>query len=167
MIYKRKIIALVAGFFILTLIGALSSTLPIGINTVERMETNSSEFDSVLGMKLILTDQTMTFSSTRPKSYYSLSKFFKFNFMTNLILSFLILLLVHTISGLDNKKRFQSLLLVAIISIFSTHIPYWNWWGYSTSYTLGVSLFTILALVLTGLIISPIVLHKTKKDAID
>lgn len=163
--YKRKIIALIVGFILLTIIGMLSSTLPIGINTVERIERSSSEFDKVEGMNLILTDNTMTFSSTQPKSYYSLSKFFQFNFLNNLILSFLILGLIHTISGLNKKRRVQSLILVAVISIFSTHIPYWNWWGYSTSYTIGVSLFTILSLVITGLILSSIVLNKTQENA--
>lgn len=163
---KRKVIALIIGVISLTIIGIVGSSLPIGINTVERIETQTADLDEMHGMNLVLTDKSMSFTSTRPKSYYALDKFYQVNLINNLILSFLILLLINTIAGLGKKVIMKVLLIIGLITIFNSHIPYWNWWGYSSSYTVGVSLIAILSLIITGYLLTNIINHKSAQNVI-
>jgi len=162
MIYKQVIYATVVTFLILNLAGILTSFLPIGINTVTRVETESHEMDKAVGMNLILTDNTMTFSSTRPKNYYSLGKFYQINAINNLVLAFLLTGFILLISNQSRNRKVLFLILIGVFSTISTHIPYWNWWGFSTIYTIGVALSNLVSIVGAGLLISYLFFNKVK-----
>ena len=73
----------------------------------------------------------------------------------------LVLLLLCKTSNLDYWGRVRFVALAGVAIGFVSHFPYWNWFGFSTSYTLVIILDTLIAWTLAGLILARFVEGKS------
>lgn len=150
---SKIIISTVLGALVLFLFGGAFQAIPhFGIGAVESIRAanlTTEEFNNLVNrMVYITTDKTVSFVATKPVDYYNLSRFFAVEFLSALIISFLFALLF---SRMQNTKLSDRLLLTFVFSLictFAVHIPYYNWWGFSSLYTIGVALRTILGWLL-------------------
>ena len=73
----------------------------------------------------------------------------------------LVLLLLSNTSKLDYWGRVRFVALAGVAIGFVSHFPYWNWFGFSTSYTLVIILDSLIAWLLAGLVIAKFVEGKS------
>ncbi len=66
----------------------------------------------------------------------------------------LVLLLLGNTSNLDYWGRVRFVALAGVAIGFVSHFPYWNWFGFSTSYTLVIILDSLVAWLLAGLVMA-------------
>ena len=79
-----------------------------------------------------------------------------------LVAAFLVLLLLRSTTGLTYWCRVFFVTLVGLIIGFASHFPYWNWFGFSTSYVVVAVVDSTIAWFLAGLIMAKFVLGKTE-----
>lgn len=77
------------------------------------------------------------------------------------ISALLVLLLLCKTSNLDYWGRVRFVALAGVAIGFISHFPYWNWFGFSTSYTLVIILDTLIAWTLAGLVLARFVEGKS------
>jgi|GEM_PF-5987628 len=152
---KQKIILSVAAvFIILTAINILGSLLPIGVGDVASVNqsyiTSDLPVDDKSSMALLLTSDRMSFISSRPISYYSLDKFYSRNALMTLVSAVFITFIIYLLRGLELRQRLYVFISFSLLIVSSVHLSYWNWWGFSDRYSLGVSLSTIIGLILSA-----------------
>ena len=73
----------------------------------------------------------------------------------------LVILLLCRTSNLDYWGRVRFVALAGVAIGFVSHFPYWNWFGFSTSYTLVIILDTLIAWTLAGLVLARFVEGKS------
>ena len=66
----------------------------------------------------------------------------------------LVRLLLCRTANLDYWGRVRFVALAGVAIGFVSHFPYWNWFGFSTSYTLVIILDTLIAWFLAGLVLA-------------
>ena len=69
----------------------------------------------------------------------------------------LVLLLLGNTSNLGYWERVRFVALAGVAIGFVSHFPYWNWFGFSTSYTLVIILDSLVAWLLAGLVLAKFV----------
>ena len=74
--------------------------------------------------------------------------------ITQIIGAFLILTLLMQTSGLTYWGKVGFVALVGLTIGFVSHVPYWNWFGFSTPYILVMILDTAIGWTLAGLAIA-------------
>jgi hypothetical protein len=72
-----------------------------------------------------------------------------------------VLLLCHT-TGLSYWKRVGFITLTGLTIGYASHFPYWNWFGFSTSYVLVIIADTTIGWFLAGLVMAKLVLGKAE-----
>ncbi len=73
----------------------------------------------------------------------------------------LVLLLLCKTSNLDYWGRVCYVALAGLTIGFVSHFPYWNWFGFSTAYTLVIIVDSLIAWFLAGLIMARFVEGKS------
>ncbi|MEM7367039.1 MAG: hypothetical protein AAF587_00490 [Bacteroidota bacterium] len=141
------------------MLSGLSSQLPWGIGDVTPTELPHHQLDELvqqkdLSMNLILTAHSMSFVSTRTIEYYSLVRFFSMNALLGLVSGLFLCLLLHVIRERSRLEKLKIVMLFGLFCVFSIHLSYWNWWGFSTSYSIGVSLATLFNLFVVTFFLS-------------
>lgn len=143
-------------FLILFLVNIAGSILPIGVGAVGNLRLDNHQMDELdfeeSSMQLLLTNERMSFISSRPSSYYSLDKFYGRNTLFSLLSAFLLSLILYLIKDLSARRRVLIVNVFALLIITSVHLSYWNWWGFSNLYSFGVSLTTFVSLVLSAVL---------------
>ncbi len=74
----------------------------------------------------------------------------------------LVILLLCRTSNLDYWGRVRFVALAGVAIGFVSHFPYWNWFGFSTSYTLVIILDSLIAWLLAGLVMARFVEGKSR-----
>ena len=74
--------------------------------------------------------------------------------VTQIIGAFLVLLLVSYTRGLSYWGRVGLFSLIGLIIGFVGHAPYWNWFGFSSSYIVVTILDTLIGWTLAGLAVA-------------
>jgi hypothetical protein len=146
---RQIIIATIIGTISLFLFDGAFQAIPnFGVRAVERLETNeltATKFNELTDrMAYIATDQTVSFVATKQADFYNLSKFFVIEFLSAFAIALLFALLFAKIKFGSLKHRLLLTLGFALIASFAIHIPYFNWWGFSFAYTIGVVSKTVL-----------------------
>lgn len=155
---KSKIVtATVIGTIALFVFGAIFQAIPnLGIGSVENMTAHTISVDnfngSTNGMAYITTDKAVSFVASRPVGYYNLTKFFIIEIMSVFAISLLFAISFSKMGQTKLTHRLLLTLVFALIGTFAIHIPYYNWWGFSSSYTIGVTLRTIIGWMLVAYI---------------
>jgi hypothetical protein len=139
---------LLGGIALFLLDGAFQAIPNFGIRAVERLETSNlttQEFDNLQHpMAYIVTDKVVSFTASQPAQFYNLGKFFTFEFISALVISFLFALVFSKMIGFNLKERLRMTFIFALIASIAIHISYFNWWGFSAVYTIGVILKTTI-----------------------
>lgn len=151
-------------FIIFMVINVLGSLLPIGVGAVGELRLESHTLDELdydqATMQLMLTEDRMSFVSSRPSDYYSLEKFYNRNTLLSLASAFLLSVILFLLKDMDIKKRVLVCSIFGLLIITSVHLSYWNWWGFSNLYSIGVSLSTFISLLLSSLLSSHMIFRK-------
>ncbi len=154
----RKItIATILGAVVLFLFDGAFQAIPnFGVRAVERLETNgltTTNFNDLTDrMAYIATDKTVSFVATKQADYYDLSRFFAIEFISALVIAFVFALLFAKIKSQSLRDRLLLTLGFSLITSFAIHLSYFNWWGFSVPYTIGVIAKTILGWLLISFI---------------
>ena len=74
--------------------------------------------------------------------------------ITQILGAFLVLMLLSQTSGLNYWGKAGFVALVGLIIGFVGHVPYWNWFGFSTPYILVTILDTTIGWTLAGLAVA-------------
>lgn len=82
-------------------------------------------------------------------------------FVTELVESIIAAYLLSATMLVGYAARVGFVTLVGIAAAITTNVPYWNWYGFPTKYTLGYGLTEILAYLAAGLVIAAIVPKRT------
>lgn len=146
---KQIIIATIMGAVVLFLFdGAFQAVPHFGVSAVERLETHdftTPQFNTLTDrMAYIATEQTVSFVATKHADYYNLTRFFIIEFFSAFAIALIFAMVFGRIKFTNLRERMLLTLAFSLIAGFAIHIPYFNWWGFSFSYTMGVISKTIL-----------------------
>lgn len=109
-----------------------------------------------------LQQEPTTFATVRREAVNPTSRsFFVKGFFVELGGAFLLTLLLLALPELNYGRRVLVAALVSIIAAVTTHLPNWNWWGFSTGFTLVSMADQVIAWTLAGLAIAAITLRKS------
>lgn len=154
---KKIIVATVIGAVVLFLFdGALQAIPNFGVRAVERLETNqltTAEFSELANsMAYIATENTVSFVAIKEADYYNLSRFFAIEFFSAFAIAMVFALLFGKITFADLGDRIWLTFGFSLIAGFAIHLPYFNWWGFSMAYTVGVVSKTMVGWLLVAFI---------------
>lgn len=154
-----------AGIILFLWTGFTQNVIPWGIRSVNelRRKEDAERVGAAIassttnGMALI-TDGVTAFIAIKPTVYYNMGRYFAIEFITQLLAGAVLATVLTLTLGLPNETRLVLVGLMALAGIASIDIQYWNWWGFSHRYTLGVAVnrlvgYLIAAAVLIGFII--------------
>ncbi len=147
---KNKIIlaSVLGGIALFLIDGAFQAIPNFGIRAVERLETNdltTQAFDNLQHpMAYIVTDKVVSFTASQSAQFYNLGKFFTIEFISAILISFLFAVVFSKMKGYNLNEKLRITLLFALIASIAIHISYFNWWGFSAVYTIGVISKTII-----------------------
>lgn len=82
--------------------------------------------------------------------------FFIRGFLLELGGAFLLTLLLLTLPELDYRRRVWVAFAVALTGAVTTHLPNWNWWGFSAGFTWVAVVDQVIAWSLAGLAIAAV-----------
>ncbi len=150
---KQILIATITGAVALLLFDGLFQAIPnVGIRAVERFESaelTTAKFSELANqMAYIATEETVSLVAVKEADYYNLPKFFAIESVSALAIALLLTLLFSKIKLHSLKDKLFLTSGFAMIASFGIHIPYFNWWGFSLPYTVGVVLKTVLGWLL-------------------
>jgi hypothetical protein len=77
-----------------------------------------------------------------------------------IIAALLVLLLLQNTSGLNYVQRLGFVTLVGLVIGFVSHFPYWNWFGFATSYVMVTIMDSVIAWLLAGLVLAKFITGK-------
>lgn len=154
---RQIIIATIVGAVVLFLFDGAFQALPdFGVRAVERLETNeltSKKFNELTDrMVYIVSDQTVSFVTIKQADYYNLTRFFKVEFLSAFSIALIFAVVFGQFKFTNLRERILLTFAFSLIASLAIHFPYFNWWGFSFSYTLGVVSKTILGWILLSYI---------------
>ncbi|MDX2078536.1 MAG: hypothetical protein SFZ02_19040 [bacterium] len=149
------ILGIIIGGVILFFWNGLSQAIiPWGIKSVGE-HPDPDELGEVIakgttsGM-VYITKRVAAFIAIKPESYYSIPRYFMIEFGTQLLTSVVLVTILALTQSLSNEVRLALVGLVGLASVTSVDMQYWNWWGFSTRYTIGVAVNRLVGYLLAG-----------------
>lgn len=94
------------------------------------------------------------FASIAPRGWGSMGTAMFIGLCTQIVAAFLATWLLLNTRGLDYFARVRFLVMLALAVAVIAHVPYWNWWHFSTSYTLVAFADLLIGWFLAGLVIA-------------
>ncbi len=172
---KNNILAILLSAAVLFIWGAISWTLLPWHNTVANKFINESSVSQVLKENAATagvyylpfseedhqSGEAAAFINVLPNGYeMDMGKLMGTAMFGQLVVALLVLLLLRTTSGLSYWQRVSFVTLVGLVIGFAGHFPYWNWFGFSTSYVLVTIVDSVIAWFLAGLVMAKFVKGK-------
>ncbi|AFY49654.1 hypothetical protein Nos7524_3880 [Nostoc sp. PCC 7524] len=157
--------AVIVAGLVLFIWSGVTQNLPWGIKSVKPdiknvVATQAIASESQNGM-MYLNGEIVAFVAVKPKTYYSPQRFFIVEFVTQILAGMILCLLLSQLFDLSLVGRQFIILLVSLLIVVTTDMSYWNWWGFSHPYTLGVAANKIIGLQLASLVVSLLFMHTT------
>lgn len=84
----------------------------------------------------------------------NMSKLMIVALLGQILSALIVLLLLRHTSGLNYWAKVRFVALVGLAIGFISHFPYWNWFGFPADYTLVMTLDTLIAWALAGLVMA-------------
>ncbi len=108
--------------------------------------------------------ETAAFVSALPQVYPpSMVNQLLIQFVGDLVSVLIVISLLSQTAGLSYWGRVGFVALVGAAIGFISHFPYWNWFGFPTSYVTVIVIDSLVAWFLAGLMIARLVAKNTKK----
>lgn len=167
---KQFILGSLLATFVFISLNILASKLPWGVENVIRTELIEHQVDDFAqaeksSMNLILTEKSMSFVSTRSRSYYSMNRFFSVNMLLILCSAIFLCSILYLLRNEPLAKKMEIIALFGLFAITSIHLTYWNWWGFSNTYSIGVSTSTLINLLIVSFLLAKFIFkpHQNQK----
>lgn len=119
------------------------------------------------GIYLLHTEETANqpssspfiFASVAPDQMSSMVPYLLGGLLIQILAALLISILVSLTQGLSYSKKVGFVVLFGLAAFVATELPYWNWFHFSTSYTLITLIDFLIECFLGGLVIAKIIKH--------
>lgn len=99
--------------------------------------------------------ETAAFVNVLPQGFdMNMGKLMGIGLLTQIISVFLVFVLLRQTRSLRYLGKVMFIALAGLIIGFVSHAPYWNWFGFSTSYVVVIILDTVIGWTLAGLVIA-------------
>lgn len=155
----------VAGVILFFWMGLTQNVTPWGIKRVvspgaadqERIGQSLAEMTTD-GMALI-TKQVTAFVAIRPASQYRMGRYFAIEFITQVIVGGVLSGMLMLTAGQPLETRLLLVGLVGLAGIASIDLQYWNWWGFSNLYTLGIAVNRLLGYLIAGGVVAAFIIR--------
>jgi hypothetical protein len=153
---------IVGGVLLFMWSGFTQSLIPWGIKTVTEFEEQSIigeilQRQSKSGL-YYFKDKVAAFIAVKPESYYSMNRFLAIEFITQILVALVITILLLLTSAQPVQLRLIFLGLSTTLSILSVDVQYWNWWGFSNLYSVGIAINRLIGHLLVGFILVKFIL---------
>jgi hypothetical protein len=138
--------------------GLLQATLPWGTKSVSDIKASPEVGKAIAsttqdGM-MYVNEGVAAFIAVKPQRYYVMSRFFGIEFVTQLIAGAALTGALMLTRGQPLEARLGLVALIALMGIASIDLSYWNWWGFSTRYTLGVAVNRFVIYMVAGAVLA-------------
>lgn len=147
----------VGGVLLFLWTGFTQNVLPWGVKSVrqhhEQDALGSTLADVLPSGMLYVKHRVAAFIAIRPEQYYAMPRYFAIEFATQLAVAAVLTALLTLTSTLPDIQRFGVIALAAAAGILGIDVQYWNWWGFSTRYTLGVALNRLMGYLLVTFVL--------------
>lgn len=154
--------SIVAGVLLFIWSGASQAATPWGIRSVKSLKPDELDGlpDSITrvtpptGMYGVFNQQVATFMAVRPGAYYRMGRYFAIELITQLLVG----AFLTGILTLTNEHSLEAqLVLVGLVSLLAhaaIELQYWNWWGFTTRYSLGFAVNRTVGLLIIGFVVA-------------
>ncbi len=106
-------------------------------------------------------NQVGAFANVLPQGTdMNMGKQMSIGLVTQIVSAFLVLSLVSMTTGLTYWRKVGFFSLVGLTIGFVSHAPYWNWFGFPTSYVIVTILDILIGWILAGLAIAKFTITK-------
>ncbi len=79
-----------------------------------------------------------------------MGRYFAIEFVTQMLAAAVLVAILALTAGQPASARLGVLALAGAASVLSVDAQYWNWWGFSTVYTIGVAVNRLLGYIVMG-----------------
>jgi hypothetical protein len=155
----------VAGVILFLWTGLTQNMLPWGIKQVQTPKPDDEERigKAIGGMTTdgmaMFSKGVAAFVSIRPAAYYNMGRYFAIEFVTQLIVGGVLAGILLLTAGQPLERRLLLVGLVALAGIASIDLQYWNWWGFSNLYTLGVAVNRLLGYLIAAGVVAAFIIR--------
>lgn len=85
------------------------------------------------------TDGTSSLVVVKPQNYYNPTRYFILEILTQLGVALLLTLILSLLSQHGSSPKLAVVGLMALTTALAVDFQYWNWWGFSNRYSLGMA----------------------------
>ena len=137
--------------------GLAQNVLPWGVKSVRPHEARDGVGAQIAGVRrngmIYITDQVAAFIAVKPEAYYSPTRYMALELVTQIGVAAVLTAILVLTRTLPDGERPLLVVLVGAAGIASIDLQYWNWWGFSTRYTLGLAFNRLVGYVLAGFVL--------------
>jgi hypothetical protein len=155
--------AAVAGLILFFWTGFTQNVLPWGIKSVKEdknLDALSAQIKQISENGVYYTHQDVAvFLAIKPASYYNMRRYFIIEFITQVLVGLILALILGATIGLSLEVRLGIILLVAGAGVLSVDVQYWNWWGFSNIYTVGIAINRLLGYLIAGFVVANFIIR--------
>lgn len=155
----------VAGVILFFWMGVTQNVTPWGIKRVvspgavdqDRIGQALAEMTTD-GMALI-TKRVTAFIAIRPAAQYQMRRYFALELVTQVLAGGVLAGILLLTVGQPLETRLLLIGLVGLAGIASIDLQYWNWWGFSNLYTLGMAVNRLLGYLIAGGVVAAFIIR--------
>lgn len=151
----------VAGITLFLWTGLAQNVFPWGVKSVATATDDSlgTAVAAVTGDGMVYTTRGVAaFIAVRPASYYNMGRYFAIEFATQIVVGAILTAILLLTAQLTSETRLILVVLAGLAGVASIDGQYWNWWGFSHRYTLGVAINRLVGYVLASVVLLGFVL---------
>ncbi|MDX2008426.1 MAG: hypothetical protein SFU83_24540 [Meiothermus sp.] len=132
----------------------VTQNLPWGFRAVGKVDSAPELADRVRrqtgdGM-FFTTDGVSSLVVVRPQNYYNPARYFGLEFLTQVAVALVLTAVLSLISPLGGGQKLAVIGLVGLVTALAVDFQYWNWWGFSSRYSLGMASNRLLGWLLAA-----------------
>ncbi|MDI9634834.1 hypothetical protein QM565_03395 [Geitlerinema splendidum] len=151
-----------AGILLFIWSGASQAATPWGIRSVKALgkEELDGLSDSMLhvtppsGMYGVFDEKIAAFMAVRRGSYYNMGRYFAVELVTQLLVGAFLTAILMLTNSLALEAQIILIGCVSLLAHAAIEMQYWNWWGFTTRYSLGFAVNRTVGLVIAAFIVA-------------
>jgi hypothetical protein len=149
----------VVGGILLFVWSGITNNLPWGIGSISDVQQapelgKAIEEQLNVGNKaLFLSDVVAAIVVARPITYYSIPRYFAFEFVTQLGVAFLLTMIVGLTDSLAPETQMLLIALIGLTGSMGILFQYWNWWGFPVKLVIGSTLNLIIGWIVVSFVL--------------
>lgn len=151
------IASVIGGIILFVWTGFAQNVLPWGVKSVAEHKQGDGVGKALAGIAtsgmVYVKDEVAAFVAIKPESYYSVRRYFGIEILTQIGAAVVLTGILALTAGQDDGQRLMIVGLAGLAGVVSIDVQYWNWWGFSNRYTVGVAINRLIGYVLTAVIL--------------